>query len=114
MRCKTRIPFSAAHLRIHLSIKYPPSLSVDILLADDSMFSQSERGRGVGVCLGGYVNAAKRGHTREISQKTKDTFHTVDGGGRSTARGGLQDDGNDVKMLSRPWPRLGEKGEFFG
>ena len=53
----------------------------------------------VGVCgYGGYVNATKRGHTYEISQKTEDTFHTVDG----PRFGGLQNDGNDVKMLFRP------------
>ena len=32
-----------------------------------------------GGCAWGYVNAAKRGHTHEISRKTEDTFHTVDG-----------------------------------
>ena len=55
--------------------------------------------KGVMTC-GESVSAAKRGHTREISQKTEDTFHTVDG--RRFAGGGVQDDGNDVKMLFRP------------
>ena len=60
------------------------------------------------VGVGESVSAAKRGHTREISLQTEDTFHTVDGprfaGGGGT---GVQDDENDVKMLFRPWPLLG-------
>ena len=47
---------------------------------------------------GGYINAAKREHTREISQKTEDTHHTVDGHWFAGAAG----DGDDVKMLFRP------------
>ena len=55
----------------------------------------------VGLC--GCINAAKRGHTCEISQKTEDTFHTVNGTRFAGAAGWWK----WCKMLFRPWPRLG-------
>ena len=71
------------------------------------------------VCVGdGYVNAAKQGHIRAISQKTEDIHHTVDGPRLAGAAGWWKLCKNAIKtmiaIVDIGWcPRVGSEKSHY-